>query len=97
MDGRRFDDLAARVARRSSRRQALRWLGGGLAGGALARLGLRRAAAAPPPSLQCRQCINSFFGRCTAACASNGGGPAGCAEACQAEAQRSCELLGECP
>src|SRR3712207_4230881 len=48
MDHERFDDLTRALATGMSRRQALKSLAGGAAGGLLAFLGVGKAAAAPP-------------------------------------------------
>jgi hypothetical protein len=48
MDPHRFDDLTRALATTPSRRQFLKTLAGGAAGGLLAFLGVGEAAAAPP-------------------------------------------------
>src|SRR5829696_1628478 len=77
MDGDQFDDLARRLATRTSRRQALRLGGGGLAAGLLALTGWREAAADDTPKplgKKCRkdaQCASGFCAPDTRTCAAD--------------------------
>ena len=99
MDGQRFDDLSRALAARGSRRQALRRLGGGLAGGALAALGLRTAVRAQDEGASpgCAQCIAGFLGECVATCArSSPGDQSLCPNACCEGSLVACTVLGEC-
>ncbi len=74
MDHNRFDDLTRALAQGTSRRQALRLLGGSLAGGLLAALGVGQVAAedtCKPNGKKCRkdaQCCskNCVDGTCAA-------------------------------
>lgn len=76
-----FDELSKVLAGRVPRREALQWIGGGLAGAALAVLGLGKASAAP--------------NRCAVFCSQFSPGPrrAACKQACQrcdADVRRLC-------
>jgi hypothetical protein len=86
-----FDDLARGLASGMSRREALKLLGGGLAGGLLVFLGVGRAAADPPGCKRngkhCKrdeQCCsgNCESGTCAAACVSNGGSCTSSSQCC---------------
>lgn len=86
MDGRRFDDLAKRLAAGATRRGLVRALGGGLLGGALARAGWASAAACQPPGGLCLPHARCCAGdcdrrthRCPPPC-----GPGTCAGCCDA-------------
>jgi len=87
----RFDALAKSLADSVSRREALRRLGGGLAGMLLASLGLGKAEGAPAPESACekfcRECGippggGNAFGVCVSSCEaclhSSGSLPSGC-------------------
>ena len=95
MDGRRFDTVAKAVAGGATRRQALRRLGGGLVGGALAALGLGPAAA-QETCPRCRQCIAQFQGSCVSVCVRMVGDESRCALACCEGNRTTCAILGEC-
>ena len=77
MDGPRFDDLARRIATRTSRRQAVRLGGGGLAAALLTLAGLRGAAADDTPKplgKKCRkdaQCASGFCDPVSRTCAAS--------------------------
>jgi hypothetical protein len=92
MEGAWFDRMA--------RRQALRRMSGGLAGGMLAALGLGHAATAQPTghlSSSCRQCIAMFQGQCVATCVrSELVEPEACPDACFEGVLTACTILGEC-
>jgi hypothetical protein len=84
---------------RMARRQALRRIGGGLAGGMLAALGLGHAATAQPTgdlSSSCRQCIAMFRGSCVSSCV-RAFEPEACPDACFEGSLTVCTVLGECP
>ena len=97
MDGQRFD--AVTRAAGTSRRRALRLLGGGLAGGALAAVGARRTAVRAQDestSPECRQCISDFFGQCVSTCVRTFPGQETCALACCEGSLSTCTVLGQC-
>jgi hypothetical protein len=90
MEGAWFDRMA--------RRQALRRMSGGLAGGMLAALGLGHAATAQEPGSltpQCRQCIAMFQGSCVSSCV-RAFEPEICPDACFQGSLDVCTVLGEC-
>jgi hypothetical protein len=91
----RLDELARALAGGMSRRRALRRIGGGLSGGALAMLGIGRASAAQPPQAVCDVCMSRFIGQCVAVCARTQGQET-CGETCRETARAVCTLLGEC-
>jgi hypothetical protein len=63
-----FDELSKSLAKGMSRRQALRWIGG-VAGAALASLGVGQAAAAPSPcAVFCSFLHGAAHASCVQAC-----------------------------
>ena len=96
----RLDAVAKAVARGSTRRAALRRVGGGLAGGALAALGPGHAAvrAQGEECPECRHCIKRFFGDCITICEqhSHPAHKADCPLACCEGARATCAVLGHC-
>jgi hypothetical protein len=83
---------------RMARRQALRRIGGGLAGGALAALGLRQASVAAqrePMGPTCQRCIAEFYGQCVSSCVRTFPDQAEtCAAACHDGLILTCTILG---
>ena len=94
----RFDELAKVLAEGGSRRQALRLVGAGLIGGALATLGIGTASAqtAPPLTPECRRCINQYYGQCLVYCTHTSSDPSTCAQTCFTASREFCTVLGEC-
>jgi hypothetical protein len=102
-----FDQLAQELAGGLSRRQALRRLGGGLLGAAVAAVGLglgKASAAGVGIGEACVDCCNGIsprpepFGRCVSDCVHNGGI---CGATCVAQgsacSQNSDCCFGVCP
>ncbi len=84
MDGKKFDDLTQALASGASRRGVIRLLGGGLAAGMAASLGINRTAHAKGNS-QCSALCNSIFppGKERGQCISQGAqGQGPCADLC---------------
>ena len=74
MDGTRFDDLTKTLANATSRRTFFKLLGGGVAGGALAAVGLRSSRAAAEGNSACVAVCEAMFppGPARGACVSQG-------------------------
>ncbi len=95
----RLDYVAKAIAQGTTRRQALRRLGGGLAAGVLAGRGLGGTsvqAQSAPDCPTCRQCINQFVGECISVCVRSGQPQQICAGACCEGSLTVCTILGEC-
>src|SRR5690242_18157494 len=86
-----FDALARDVAAGLSRREALRRLGAGLAGAALAGLGLATGASAAPSSCNsyCKACTGTANRQCTEACLACAGNPNNLCGPCGAKVCRN--------
>jgi hypothetical protein len=85
---------------RMARRQALQRIGGGLAGGMLAALGIKQVTTAQgtePLGPECRRCIAQFQGSCVSVCVRQFPGEQEfCENACFEGNFLTCSILGEC-